>query len=182
MFPETDRKRQGRKFQTQRIPLPMNARNLFRPPPAPPGAQLSSQPTVRDEAPPEELMDLADEDMEMWAVSGTRILAKPTPTPPPAAPVEPGAVEATLNSPPAWQQTLPSFHSSYPPVAIVPSDAPPAVVMVPPAAPVPAFYPPPAAMPATKTNTLAWIALIVGVSLVGLTTLAVLVGATFFVG
>src|ERR1035437_327835 len=60
-------KSQGRKFQSQRIPRPMNARNLFRPPPPPPGTPMSSQPTVREEIPPEELTDLADEDMEMWA-------------------------------------------------------------------------------------------------------------------
>ena len=136
---------------------------------------MSSQPTVREEMQPEELTDLADEDMEMWAVSGTRILAKPTPAP---APVAPSAVEATLTSPPAWQQTLPSFHSSYPPVAIAPSEPPPAVVMVQPSAPPPAYHARPAMAP--KTNTLAWIALIVGTSLLGLLTTAAILGATLY--
>ncbi|HEX7604702.1 MAG TPA: hypothetical protein VF316_23950 [Polyangiaceae bacterium] len=151
----------------------MNARNLFRPPPPPPGTPMSSQPTVREELQPEELTDLADEDMEMWAVSGTRILAKPTPTPAP--------VEATLTSPPAWQQTLPSFHSSYPPVAIAPSEPPPpAVVMVQPSAPPPAYHAQVAMAPRPKTNTLAWVALIVGTSLLGLLTTAAILGATLY--
>jgi hypothetical protein len=140
---------------------------------------MSSQPTMREEFQPEELTDLADEDMEMWNISGTRILAKPTPTPAPVAPVAPSPVEATMTSPPAWQQTLPSFHSSYPPVAIAPSEPPPpAVVMVQPSAPPPA-YPAPAQMaPRPKTNTLAWIALIVGASLLGLLSTAAILGAT----
>ena len=155
----------------------MNARNLFQAPPPPPGSPLSALPTRREEPPAEELTDLADEDMEMWAVSGTRILAKPTPTPPPAAP---SPVEATMTSPPAWQQTLPSFHSSYPPVAIAPSEAPPAVVMVQPSAPPPAYQPQPAMAPKPKTNTLAWVALIIGASLLGLLTTAAILGATLY--
>jgi hypothetical protein len=140
---------------------------------------MSSQLTVREDFQPEELTDLADEDLEMWNVSGTRILAKPTPTPAPVAPVAPSPVEATMTSPPAWQQTLPSFHSSYPPVAIAPSEPPPpAVVMVQPSAPPPA-YPAPAPMaPRPKTNTLAWIALIVGASVLGLLSTAAILGAT----
>lgn len=158
----------------------MNARNLFRPPPPPPGSPASAQLTRREEPQPEELTLLADEDMEMWAVSGTRILTKPTPMPAPVAQA-PGALEATLGSQPAWQQTLPSFHSSYPPVAISPSEPPPAVVMVQPSAPSRAYSaPPPAMQPRPKTNTLGWIALIVGASLLGLATTATMLLAMLY--
>jgi hypothetical protein len=78
--------------------------NLYRPPPPPPRAKapsvdplvvLSVSPTVLAhpaEPPthprpiaPEELTDLADDDLELWAQGGTRIIPKPTSEPPVAA-------------------------------------------------------------------------------------------------
>ncbi len=82
----------------------MHKPNLYRPPPPPPRAKaptvdplvvLSVSPTVLAHATeppthprpiaPEELTDLADDDLEMWAQGGTRIIAKPTSAPPPVA-------------------------------------------------------------------------------------------------
>jgi hypothetical protein len=89
---------------------------------------------------PEELTDLSDEDMELWAVGGTRIMSKPTSTPssPPVAMTEPAVLAETMKSTdlgpapavvPAVAPIVATQYQalSYPPVAMTPSVSPPPV-------------------------------------------------------
>lgn len=153
--------------------VPMNSR----PPPPPPSPAkpssdlfaLTAKPFTAPVATPmppavapaaEELSDLADDDVEMWAMGGTKIIDQPkapSVAPPPVAPVAtPPQLAATMaaDAPPA--SIAPSFippppypqSHSYPPVAM--------------AATMPASIAP---MPPKKTNWLLWIA---AASLVGL--------------
>ena len=127
----------------------MTTSNLFRPPPPPPPPTAKRPdplialskpelvapeppapeptPPTRVEPEPEPLTDLTDEDMELWAVGGTRIIQKPavsTPAPAPG-PVttepEPAAIAATMKSIPVQTQYQPL---SYPPIAMTPSIPP----------------------------------------------------------
>jgi len=96
----------------------MNKPNLYRPPPTPPAQRkasvdplvaLSVSPTVLSQPAkptpaaiaPEDLSDLVDDDLEMWASGGTRILAKPASTPP---------VSPTINSPTIHSTVYQSFY------------------------------------------------------------------------
>lgn len=97
-------------------PATMNSRSTPKPPPPPKFNTLA----LPQQMAPEELTDLGDEDMEVWALGGTKILPKPSSPPPAVAP----------KSEPRAKVAKPA---SVPPPAAPPKSVPPPTVVAPPA-------------------------------------------------